>query len=776
MEELTDIIINCNLEDIKSQVFPKDKRFGLIVKINNVKYEFLITLKSSSDSLFIGASSALPRSYSRDRSKPYFERWSWDYDISTIFFNDPTLYLNENLIGGWGVGTTNDWYLKNISKIIEYFVDAVNISHDKIMIYGSSAGGFMALALSILIKDSTAVADIPQTILYSEPEKELYRWHWKELVKYCFDNLPEEYIVENFKHRLDILELIKKENYIPNAYLLCDCSVEKDFARYYIPFFVLLDELPFENNSNYIKLVIMGNNKGHARLDKKENINLVNIINGVIDNKSRNLVDKIYQMPVSEAFYVLDRVKYDTGIKGTSTDIYDKRDVNSLLTRTSEYSKLTEVNSEKIATLKVSSLPPSCIIDFEICQVDGDHTDGIIGLYYDNAYKTQFRLDRLGYDSSVVGTWLSLRLTFDEGFATLTSLNDNTKTRNQTFTGFVNQIRFLTMNTTTEIRLKNVEVKSKNRFENKSHQTPQVQSKNISNNANSPIKTFYCLGSCATRDVFNSVINPNYKQFFRVTGTGSQLSLISLMNENSFNYTDEDINANELTSFQIAVLEKELKKTGRKELIDLDYDYLIIDNYFEMKFGVCMTQDKIITNNYWNLPNTPLFESLENKKFLTVQSNPVEYYKLWCENCDLFFKFLNEFKPDVKVILNPVRNSTSFIDLDGSVVNVKGGLYKRLILENIYIQMFDEYILNNFDVDVLIFDKVHKADKNHPWNFNYVHYESSYYQEFNKKLNLIIERDALMDYKSPLSQSIRESNKKLFLNDNKNYTFNKQLK
>lgn len=58
-----------------------------------------------------------------------------------------------------------------------------------------------------------------------------------------------------------------------------------------------------------------------------------------------------------------------------------------------------------------------------------------------------------------------------------------------------------------------------------------------------------------------------------------------------------------------------------------------------------------------------------------------------------------------------------------------------------------KYILNNFNANVLIFDKVHKADKNHPGNFNYVHYEPPYYQEFNKKLNLIIERDTFLNYK-----------------------------
>lgn len=584
MDYYTDIIINCSFEGISKQNFPKNECFELVVSLNGIKYEFLITLKDDSDYLFVGVPSALPKSYSGNRLGPYFEKWDDDYDMSTIFFNDPTLYINDNLKSGWGIGTPEEWYLENISKIIIKLVDKINISHKNIMFHGSAEGGFMAIALATLIKNSIAIADSPQTILYAEPEIDIWRWHWNEIVKYCFNNLSQDYILENYKYRLNLLELIKQMNYIPNVYLLCDCSVETDFTRYYVPFFNSLNELPFNKDSNYMKFIIFGNNKGHRRLDKKKDLYFINLIKSVSNPKYKKVL------------------------------------------------------------------------------------------------------------------------------------------------------------------------------ENKIYQTPNMKLKNF------PIKTFYCLGSCATRDAFNSTINPNYKQYFRVTGTGSQLSLISLMDEKPFHYTDEDINASELKPFEITVIEKELKKTGLNELIDLNYDYLIIDNYFEMKFGVCMVQDKIVTNNYWHLHNTPLFKNLKNKKLLTIQSNPNEYYKLWCEKCDLFFKFLNEYKPEVKVILNPVRNSTSFIESDGSVKQVREDIYKRLILENIYISMFDEYILNKFDVDVLIFDGVHKADKNHPWNFNYVHYEPSYYQEFTNKLNLLIERDVLMDYNSHLSFNIRENNKKLFLN------------
>ena len=249
MDNLADMIIECNFNNIKYQKFPHNKRIGLIIYENDVKYEFLINLKGS-DKLLVCGSGGLVRDSGRDRSKPYFERWSWDFKVSTIFYNDPTLYIDDNLLCGWGIGTSDNWYLETISKIIVEIADNINISYNRIIFFGACASGFMSIMLSIMIKGSIAIADIPQCAIYK------HGWQWEEIKKYCFKNLDENLIHENFEYRLNVIEFMNLEMYIPKIFIICDSTCEHDFKNNMIPFFEETSILPFENNNNYINFII----------------------------------------------------------------------------------------------------------------------------------------------------------------------------------------------------------------------------------------------------------------------------------------------------------------------------------------------------------------------------------------------------------------------------------------------------------------------------------------------------------------------------------------
>lgn len=248
MEELVDKIIDCDFDCIPFSDFPLNERFGLIVKKNDVKYEFLINLKSESDKLICLGSGALNGSdLERFELKPRFHRQSWNFNDSTIFYNDPTRYLDKNLLGGWGIGTPDEWYLEVIKDIIVKISNYFNYPSESILFYGSSLGGFMSILLATLVKDSTALADVPQ--LTFENAK-----YWQRVKKILFPNYSDEYIHENFKHRLNVLDLIKKEKYVPNAIIIFDAG-QVDINEHYVPFFKELNKLNYLNK-NYIKIVI----------------------------------------------------------------------------------------------------------------------------------------------------------------------------------------------------------------------------------------------------------------------------------------------------------------------------------------------------------------------------------------------------------------------------------------------------------------------------------------------------------------------------------------
>ena len=123
------------------------------------------------------------------------------------------------------------------------------------------------------------------------------------------------------------------------------------------------------------------------------------------------------------------------------------------MTRTSNYTSLKEVTTGTDVITYISNLGTSFAVDFEYCQVDGSASTGTINVYDSSTYKEYFSLSMI---SAIIETWYNLRLTVSEGQATLTNLDDPSKTITKTFTGTANRIRFSTGGTCTELRFKNI--------------------------------------------------------------------------------------------------------------------------------------------------------------------------------------------------------------------------------------------------------------------------------------------------------------------------------
>lgn len=181
MKYLVNEIIELDYNEILDYNFPVGYPFGLITYINGVKYEFLIHFKHNSERLIIHSSGAIPGDSDYNRSRPYLNRWSWSnhFKESIIFYNDPTLYINDEIHGGYGIGTKDDYYLEKIAKLSSIFAKNQNLQDKDLLFYGSSAGGFTSFMLATMVKDSTAICDIPQFYL-----NELWFTYWDSFKKY----------------------------------------------------------------------------------------------------------------------------------------------------------------------------------------------------------------------------------------------------------------------------------------------------------------------------------------------------------------------------------------------------------------------------------------------------------------------------------------------------------------------------------------------------------------------------------------------------------------
>ena len=355
MEKIVQKIIRLDFEEIQFFDFPKNEVVGLIVDYHDgVKYEFLLNLKNDDKLLVIG--SGLRGNQSEiDKMRPVFHRWSWRFQQSTLFYNDPTSYIHNDLEGGWGVGTSDNYYLKNISLIIKEIADNIFVDNHDIIFYGSSQGGFMSLVLSIFFKNSIAIAEVPQFDLSLFDERNC----WENLKKYCFKGLSEDEIKKNYASRIDIIELIKEENYIPNAYLILDASFDHELSSSTIPFFERLIELPYADYQNHFKVRIDGKNKGHSAQSEKA---LLETIEDIIFLENKHLTEDYVQTIFKKYLTVRMDIK-NHGNKSNSMEIIDISDKSSSIEFPS-WLKNNEGKGLKIESLKgVLDLKLKCVND-----------------------------------------------------------------------------------------------------------------------------------------------------------------------------------------------------------------------------------------------------------------------------------------------------------------------------------------------------------------------------------------------------------------------------
>ena len=260
------------------------------------------------------------------------------------------------------------------------------------------------------------------------------------------------------------------------------------------------------------------------------------------------------------------------------------------------------------------------------------------------------------------------------------------------------------------------------------------------------VSRFTVFGSCTCRDVFYSEINKNYKDFFEIGPTGIRLSIISIMQE-PVEFEEEDIEIFPKTGKNINFttwIKKDLKKTFLEDLKRENFEYLLMDTYYDTNYGIVdIGNNRYLTNNI-RLNETAFYENLEYKRVLTIYDNTEEYFEIWKKHCNIFFEFLKENCPNTKVILNPSRHVYRKLNEDGTIIESER--FKRECEKfNPYRDLFDEYIIKNFDVDVLYFDEDTLANENNFWGCSSLHFAPQYFEGITDQLNLIIERDKTED-------------------------------
>lgn len=344
LKGITDIGIKIKYEDLDKLEYPKNELIYLIVEYENFDYEFLLRDLDESDKLTVLGSGAFNKEKGYDRTGPWFNRWSWTFDDSTLYYHDPTLYLADDIYGPWGLGTPETWYLEKISIITAKIAEVMGVRNNDILFYGSSAGGFTSLMLSIMVKDSVCLAEVPQFDITS------WGSFWRPLKNASFDMDDKEF-VEKYGNRVSVMKLIQQKEYIPNAYILMDCSAEYDFTRQYLPFFKRLNNFKYDIKGNSMKLIIFGKNMGHSALPKDVVLSMIRYVRlneFYINNPQVN--PKRFQQDPSRLVQVCD--DYRRKINQLNRENVDKSfEISSL-------ESMLEDNGQKMTCATDEEIPP----------------------------------------------------------------------------------------------------------------------------------------------------------------------------------------------------------------------------------------------------------------------------------------------------------------------------------------------------------------------------------------------------------------------------------
>lgn len=297
-DDIYDDIIITNIDTLQTDLekVKIDVRTLLKVIGEDVTFDFLLHIKNCDRLLCLG-SGAYNSSVINDKSIPHnllvdyisipkFDRQSWNFKYSVIWYNDNTRYLMKDdvISAGWNIGNDKSWHLDIVGKIIKTICDHFEYTNDNILYYGSSLGGFMSIMLATMNR-CRFIADCPQLDL----EKWMFISKHKESFEKLFGGNSMENVYKKYPHRFKVIEYLKKCKYIPNGVINITLN-KNDVDTQYVPFLKSLTELCdiFNNvDVNYIKVNILLSLK-HTFLSKEDAIQM-------IDNVFENSLSKNYK-------------------------------------------------------------------------------------------------------------------------------------------------------------------------------------------------------------------------------------------------------------------------------------------------------------------------------------------------------------------------------------------------------------------------------------------------------------------------------------------------
>lgn len=241
-----------------------------IFKINEGQLYYNVFInKKNSDSLFIFFQGAVDK----DKPQPNFQRISWSKSIqeNLLIFADPSIDGNALTIG-WSQHSPKVNYFYRLANMIKKYAEIINVKEDRILLYGSSAGGFTALMVAAYFNNVKVVVNNPQT-----DWTKFYKNKVDEVLNTIYDGISLHDYKSTFPNRFDVGAIYKNIGRIPSIVYMQNIDDDFHYENHFKPF----SNIIYENKlkvSNFHSIIYSSPLDGHNPCSMEDTLKIINMV------------------------------------------------------------------------------------------------------------------------------------------------------------------------------------------------------------------------------------------------------------------------------------------------------------------------------------------------------------------------------------------------------------------------------------------------------------------------------------------------------------------
>lgn len=242
------------------------------------------------------------------------------------------------------------------------------------------------------------------------------------------------------------------------------------------------------------------------------------------------------------------------------------------------------------------------------------------------------------------------------------------------------------------------------------------------------------IGSCISRDIFNSRFVAGYADHFYVDSYFCRTTMPSIV---SFPVDyDIDILERDFNALYFDYNYTECSKRMLATLTNNQSEFILMDFYSDAWYGTYIYDMGYLRGSLFKLKQSEAIDTSKLGTLYTYKNKPEEYYKIWCKAFDLFMDYAKEHFPNSKIIINGILGSNK-ITKDGKLIKIQQPQVDIQKLNGFWHRL-NKYAEEQWNLPVICYEKEYTLNPDYIYGLKteFVHFYNDYYQDAFKKLIL----------------------------------------